>query len=267
MDFVESTATPLLLRPREFIANARDLVTLKAGGRRAGAALWRDQGAGHDHRRRCRQDRLDPHPFASVRGGGAQTKLIVLPGVGHMVQNAVPDLVVAEIEAMVGRIGVARRRRRNNASLSAALLNESRRNKNPGQAGVFILPRLRRRYFLSCRPCRTARRRPRGLLISVSFLMPANAILVPGIFAFGSLMYSLNCGLVPGDAGVLVGVGIVVAFHGARLAAVEPVELGADLVLGAFADRVAGQALVERGFAGGNVLRQRGCDSARPWKR
>src|ERR1700704_356872 len=29
-------------------------------------------------------------------------------------------------------------------------------------------------------------------LTSFSFLMPANAILVPGIFAFGSLMYSLN---------------------------------------------------------------------------
>ena len=30
------------------------------------------------------------------------------------------------------------------------------------------------------------------LLISFSFLMPAKAILVPGTFAFGSLMYSLN---------------------------------------------------------------------------
>ena len=29
-------------------------------------------------------------------------KLIVLPGVGHMVQNAAPDLVIAEIEAMIG---------------------------------------------------------------------------------------------------------------------------------------------------------------------
>ena len=29
-DFVSNTATPLVLRPREFLANARDLVTLKA---------------------------------------------------------------------------------------------------------------------------------------------------------------------------------------------------------------------------------------------
>jgi pimeloyl-ACP methyl ester carboxylesterase len=33
-------------------------------------------------------------------------KLIVLPGLGHMVQNAVPDLVISEIDAMVG--GLAR---------------------------------------------------------------------------------------------------------------------------------------------------------------
>jgi len=33
------------------------------------------------------------------------SKLIVLPGVGHMVQNAAPDLVVAEIEAMMSGVG------------------------------------------------------------------------------------------------------------------------------------------------------------------
>src|SRR5207247_1961599 len=52
--------------------------------------------------------------------------------------------------------------------------------------------------------------------------------------------------LAPGDAGILVRVGITVVGRRSRLAAVNPVELGADLVLGAFADRVAGQALVER---------------------
>ena len=35
-------------------------------------------------------------------------------------------------------------------------------------------------------------RKAQRLLISVSFSMPANAILVPGILAVGSLMYSLN---------------------------------------------------------------------------
>ena len=31
-------------------------------------------------------------------------KLIVLPGVGHMVQYAAPDLVIAEIEAIIGHL-------------------------------------------------------------------------------------------------------------------------------------------------------------------
>jgi pimeloyl-ACP methyl ester carboxylesterase len=32
-------------------------------------------------------------------------KLIVLPDVGHMVQNAAPDVVVREVEAMAKKIG------------------------------------------------------------------------------------------------------------------------------------------------------------------
>ena len=40
-------------------------------------------------------------PFAATVKGA---KLIVLQGVGHMVQYAAPDLVVDEIEAMVGRV-------------------------------------------------------------------------------------------------------------------------------------------------------------------
>jgi pimeloyl-ACP methyl ester carboxylesterase len=31
-------------------------------------------------------------------------KLIVLPGVGHMVQQAAPERVIAEIGAMIGRV-------------------------------------------------------------------------------------------------------------------------------------------------------------------
>ena len=42
------------------------------------------------------------------------------------------------------------------------------------------------------------------------------------------------------------------------MAPVEPVELRADLVLGAVADRVAGYAFIERGLAGRDVLRERG---------
>jgi pimeloyl-ACP methyl ester carboxylesterase len=35
-------------------------------------------------------------------------KLIVLPGVGHMVQYAAPDVVVREIEAMIALTGAAK---------------------------------------------------------------------------------------------------------------------------------------------------------------
>ena len=54
--------------------------------------------------RRCRP--------ISIRGRSRQTapnaKLIVLPGVGHMVQNAAPDLVISEIEAMIAKIRAVR---------------------------------------------------------------------------------------------------------------------------------------------------------------
>lgn len=104
-NFVEDTATLLLLRPREFLANARDLVTLKQAVAEQ-APRYGEIGA----------------PVTIVSGDVDRTvstvihsrlfaravpnaKLIELPGIGHMVQNAVPDLVVAEVEAMVDRIG------------------------------------------------------------------------------------------------------------------------------------------------------------------
>src|SRR5262249_22767392 len=87
-----------------------------------------------------------------------------------------------------------------------------------------------------------------------------------GDFSLGILDVFEEDILVPGDAGILVGVGIGIALDAAGLAAVEAVEHRADLVLGALADGVAGQALVERRLAGIGVLRQRagggsgGCD-------
>lgn len=104
-NFVEDTATLLLLRPREFLANARDLVTLKQ--------------AVAEQAPRYGEIRV---PVTIIAGDVDKTvstvihsrllaravpnaKLIELPGIGHMVQNAVPDLVVAEVEAMVVQIG------------------------------------------------------------------------------------------------------------------------------------------------------------------
>ena len=102
--FVEESATPLLLRPREFLANAWDLVTLKAAvveqapryseinaptvviSGDADKTVWPS---------------VHSRPFAAtVR----HAKLILLPGVGHMVMYAAPDLVIREIDTMIGAI-------------------------------------------------------------------------------------------------------------------------------------------------------------------
>ena len=103
-NFVRDSATRLLLRPSEFLANARDLVTLKAEVAeqaprypdiRAPVVILTGEAD------TTVSTRIHSRPFAAAVPG---TKLIVLPDVGHMVQNAVPDLVIAEIEAMIAKI-------------------------------------------------------------------------------------------------------------------------------------------------------------------
>jgi pimeloyl-ACP methyl ester carboxylesterase len=99
--YVSDTATPLLLRPREFLANARDLVTLKAAvaeqATRYGDIRVPVTVIAGDLDKTV-STAIHARPFAAAV---PQTKLIVLNGVGHMVQNAAPDLVAAEIEAMI----------------------------------------------------------------------------------------------------------------------------------------------------------------------
>jgi pimeloyl-ACP methyl ester carboxylesterase len=103
-NFVSDTATPLLLRPREFLANARDLVTLKAAVREqaprygeirvptvviagdADTTVW---------------PTIHSRPFAAAV---PNAKLIMLPGVGHIVQSVAPELVMHEIDAMIGAV-------------------------------------------------------------------------------------------------------------------------------------------------------------------
>jgi pimeloyl-ACP methyl ester carboxylesterase len=101
--YVQNTATSLLLRPREFLANARDLVTLKAevaeqAPRYASIKAPITIITG-DQTDKTVSTNIHSRPLAAT---APNVKLIVLPGVGHMVQNAVPDLVISEIEAMVG---------------------------------------------------------------------------------------------------------------------------------------------------------------------
>jgi pimeloyl-ACP methyl ester carboxylesterase len=98
--FVRDSATPLLLRPRAFLANARDLVTLKAAVREQ-APRYPEIGMPvvviSGDADKTVSANIHSRPFAAaVRSA----KLIVLEGVGHMIQNVAPDLVVREIEAM-----------------------------------------------------------------------------------------------------------------------------------------------------------------------
>ena len=103
-NFVTSTATPLLLRPREFLANARDLVTLKAAvveqAPRYSAITAPITILAGDIDKTVSTN-IHSRPLAAT---AANARLIVLPGVGHIVQNAVPDLVISEVEAMIGNM-------------------------------------------------------------------------------------------------------------------------------------------------------------------
>ena len=100
-DYVARTATLLLLRPREFLANARDLVTLKAAvaeqaPRYADIAVPTVVISGDADK--TVSTNIHSRRFASAV---PNAKLIVLPGVGHMVQNAAPERVIHEIDAMI----------------------------------------------------------------------------------------------------------------------------------------------------------------------
>ena len=102
--FVRDSATRLLLRPREFLANAWDLVALKEAVReqtpRYGnirAPLVIISGDAAD---KTVSTNIHSRPLAAAV---PNAKLIVLPDVGHMVQYAAPDLVVSEIKAMIAK--------------------------------------------------------------------------------------------------------------------------------------------------------------------
>jgi pimeloyl-ACP methyl ester carboxylesterase len=103
-DFVRNTATTLLLRPRTFLANAQDLVTLKEAvmeqapryGEIAAPVVVITGDAD-----KSVSPNIHSRPLATAV---PDAKLIVLPGVGHMVQQAAPERVIAEIGAMIGRV-------------------------------------------------------------------------------------------------------------------------------------------------------------------
>ena len=102
--FVRDSATALLLRPREFRANARDLVTLKQAvieqAPRYGEIMLPVTILAGDADQTVS---TEIHARAFARAV-PQTKLVVLEGIGHMVQQAVPERVIAEIEAMIAEV-------------------------------------------------------------------------------------------------------------------------------------------------------------------
>ncbi len=106
-DFVDRTATPLLLRPREFIANARDLVTLKQAvieqAPRYGEIKVPVTIVAGEADRTVYTD-IHARPLAQVV---PHSRLIVLPELGHMVQNAVPELVAGEVDRIVAAVATA----------------------------------------------------------------------------------------------------------------------------------------------------------------
>ena len=103
-NFMRDSATLLLLRPREFLANARDLVTLRAAMAEQApryAAIWAPVVIIAGEKDKTVSTHIHSQPFAAAVAG---TKLIVLPDTGHMIQIAAPDLVIAEIEAMIAKL-------------------------------------------------------------------------------------------------------------------------------------------------------------------
>ena len=165
--FVKNTATPLLLRPREFLANARDLVTLKAAvaeqaPRYAGikAPITIISGDEFD---KTVSTKIHSRPLAEI---APNAKLIVLPGVGHMIQNAAPDLVISEIEAMVGRtteraVRRGQRRGATAANQAAHSAHESAtRPERPCASSVTYF--LRTPYILCRKPLTSTHGHDRG---------------------------------------------------------------------------------------------------------
>ncbi|WP_375785311.1 alpha/beta fold hydrolase [Bradyrhizobium sp. Pha-3] len=103
-EFVRDSEILLLLRPREFIANARDLVTLKAAVVEQAPRYAKIRApvtiiSGDVDK--TVSTGIHSRPLAAT---APNAKLIVLPGVGHMVQYAAPDLVASEIEAMADQM-------------------------------------------------------------------------------------------------------------------------------------------------------------------
>jgi len=104
-DYVRATALPLLVRPREFLSNGRDMVTLKASIDTL-RPRYREITVPTViiHGNADRTVSIAIHARAFVREVKA-ARLIELEGVGHMVQNAASETVVEAVKSVMPKAG------------------------------------------------------------------------------------------------------------------------------------------------------------------
>jgi pimeloyl-ACP methyl ester carboxylesterase len=90
----------LVLRPREFIANARDVATLKESVTRQ-SPRYAEITAPTVIITGDRDTIVSPEIHSKALAATlAHAKLIVLPGIGHAVQHVVADVITVEIDRL-----------------------------------------------------------------------------------------------------------------------------------------------------------------------
>jgi len=105
-DYLKHSAALLLLRPSTFLANARDMADLKRNlepqpARYPGLSMPTLVMSGSSD---FVGSQLHAVPFAAAV---PHAKLVMLPGIGHMLHHAAIERVVAEIDELATRISVA----------------------------------------------------------------------------------------------------------------------------------------------------------------
>lgn len=106
-DYIETTAVRLVLRPKVFLNNVRDLTTLKAEmvkqSPRYSAIKIPVTIVTGDTDKTVSTD-IHSRPFAAAV---PQTRLVVLPNGGHMPQVYAADTIISEIEAIAEKVQAA----------------------------------------------------------------------------------------------------------------------------------------------------------------
>ncbi len=104
-NYIRDTAVPLLLRPREFLCNSWDMVTLKEAVTTQ-MARYREIGVPTVVVTGDADTAVSTelHARRFVREA-KNARLIELPGAGHLVQNAAPQQIADAIEGLIAQTG------------------------------------------------------------------------------------------------------------------------------------------------------------------